>query len=204
MLWLSAVLIAAVSNLDNLAAGVAFGMRDTRIAAAPNVVIAAVTMAATAGAMTSGRALSRVLPPSLAAALGASIISAIGIWTVLASLQFVRLPASSSEPGRGRPQSSRRLLTVKLDRKKAISLHQALVLGVALSLNNAVTGAGAGVAGISPLATTLLAGALSLICVGGGSRVGLSLGRLVGGRWASLIAGLILLGVGAMILSGTG
>jgi putative Mn2+ efflux pump MntP len=37
VLWLSAVLIAVVSNLDNLAAGVAFGMRDTRIAAAPNV-----------------------------------------------------------------------------------------------------------------------------------------------------------------------
>jgi putative Mn2+ efflux pump MntP len=88
VLWLSAVLIAAVSNLDNLAAGVAFGMRDTRIAAAPNVVIAVVTMAATAGAMTFGHVLSRVLPPSLAAALGASIISAIGVWTVLASLQL--------------------------------------------------------------------------------------------------------------------
>jgi hypothetical protein len=32
---------------------------------------------------------------------------------------------------------------------------------------------------MSPLATTLLAGALSLICVARGSRIGLSLGRLV-------------------------
>jgi putative Mn2+ efflux pump MntP len=102
VLWLSAVLIAVVSNLDNLAAGVAFGMRDTRIAATPNVVIAAVTMAATAGAMTSGHALSRVLPPELAASLGASIISAIGVRTILASLHDVRLPASS--PGRGSGQ----------------------------------------------------------------------------------------------------
>ena len=30
MLWLSVVLIALVSNLDNLAAGVAYGMRGTR------------------------------------------------------------------------------------------------------------------------------------------------------------------------------
>jgi putative Mn2+ efflux pump MntP len=59
-----------------------------------------------------------------------------------------------------------------------------------------------GIAGVSPLATTLLAGALSLICVGGGSRVGLSLGRLVGGSRASVISGLILLGLGAMILTG--
>jgi putative Mn2+ efflux pump MntP len=67
-----------------------------------------------------------------------------------------------------------------------------------------LTGLGAGVAAISPSATTLFAGALSLICVGGGSRVGQSLGRLVGGSWAPLISGLILLGVGATILAGYG
>ncbi len=201
---LSAVLIAVISNLDNLAAGVAFGMRDTRIAAAPNLVIAAVTMAATAVAMTSGRAVSGVLAPSFAAALGASIISAIGIWTVLASLYAARLPAGSPEPGIDHRRSARFLLSGELSRRKVISCREALTLGVALSVNNAAAGVGAGVAGISPLATTLLAGALSLICVGGGSRVGLSVGRLVGGRSASLISGLILLGVGATILSGAG
>ena len=86
MLWLSAVLIATVSNLDNLGAGVAFGLRETRITAVPNAVIAALTMTATAAAVISGRALSGVLPASLAAALGASIISAIGAWSLLAAL----------------------------------------------------------------------------------------------------------------------
>jgi putative Mn2+ efflux pump MntP len=182
VLWLSALLIAAVSNLDNLAAGVAFGMRDTRIAVGPNLLIAAVTMAATAGAMTSGHALARVLSPSLAAALGAAIICTIGVWTVLASLHDVRVSA----------------------RDKVITCREALTLGVALALNNVAAGVGAGVAGISPLATTALAGALSLICVGAGSRVGMSLCLLVGGRWASRISGLLLLGLGAVILSGAG
>jgi putative Mn2+ efflux pump MntP len=85
-----------------------------------------------------------------------------------------------------------------------ISCRKGLALGVALALNNAAAGLGAGVAGISPLVTTMLAGALSLICIGGGSRVGLSLGRLVGGSWAPLIPGLILLGVGATLLYGGG
>jgi putative Mn2+ efflux pump MntP len=200
VLWLSAVLIAAVSNLDNLAAGVAFGMRDTRIAAAPNVVIAVVTMAATAGAMTFGHVLSRVLPPSLAAALGASIISAIGVWTVLASLRAVRLPARSPAQGGGRFRGGRYLLGGEIERKKVVSCRQALLLGVAFALNNAAGGA----VGISALATTLLAGTLSLICVGGGSRFGLSLGLLVGGGWASLLSELILVGVGAAILAGVG
>jgi putative Mn2+ efflux pump MntP len=48
MLSLSAVLIAAVANLDNLGAGLAFGLRETRITAVPNAVIAALTMTATA------------------------------------------------------------------------------------------------------------------------------------------------------------
>ena len=128
-------------------------MRDTRIAAGPNLLIAAVTMAATAGAMTSGHALARVLSPSLAAALGAAIICAIGVWAVLASLHDVRVSA----------------------RDTVITCREALALGVALALNNAAAGVGAGVAGISPLATTALAGWLSLICVGGGARVGMSL-----------------------------
>ena len=87
---------------------------------------------------------------------------------------------------------------------QGLALRDALVLGAALSLNNLAAGVGAGISGIPPLATTLLAGALSLVCIGGGSRGGLSIGRRLGGRPASLIAGVILLGVGASIISGIG
>ena len=83
-------------------------------------------------------------------------------------------------------------------------MRDALVLVAALSLNNLAAGVGAGISGIPPLAPTLLAGALSLLCIGGGSRGGLSIGRRLGGRPASLIAGVILLGVGASIISGIG
>jgi putative Mn2+ efflux pump MntP len=202
--WFSVVLIAVVSNLDNLAAGVAFGMRGARIAVGPNVVIAAVTMAATAAAISFGGALRGVLPQSLAAAVGASIICAIGVWTVAGSVRPLRFSAGSRERGIGRVGGGRYPLSGELAGQQVISLREALALGVALALNNAATGVGAGVAGVSALATTLLAGALSLICVGGGSRVGQSLGRLVGDRRASLLSGVILLGVGAAILAGAG
>jgi putative Mn2+ efflux pump MntP len=195
VLWLSAVLIAAVSNLDNLAVGFAFGMRDTRIAAPANVVIAAVTMAGTAGAMTSGRALSRLMPPAVASVLGSLIIIAIGAGTIVASLHAVRRPATAPVPGRARLRPDR-------VENEVMSGRKALALGIALSLNNVGSGVGAGVAGVSPLATTLLAGVLSLICVGGGSRVGWSVGRIVPGQRAPLLAGLVLLGVGAATLSG--
>ncbi|MBV9165103.1 MAG: manganese efflux pump [Solirubrobacterales bacterium] len=191
MIWVSAVFIAAVSNLDNLAAGFAFGMRGRGITAAPNLVIAAVTMVATAGAITFGRALSHLMPHDVASALGALIIIAIGGATIASSLHTVCQPTSDRR-SRRRPGGT----------SDAISSREALVLGVALSLNNVGSGVGAGVAGVSPLVTTALAGVFSLICVGGGSRTGSSVGRLVGGWPAPIIGGLVLVGVGTAILSG--
>jgi putative Mn2+ efflux pump MntP len=96
VLWLSAMLIAWVSNLDNLAAGFAFGMRDRRVMLMPNVVIALVTMAGTAVAVGFGRALSRLLPVAAASAVGSLIIIAIGAGTILASLIALRRSAGVS------------------------------------------------------------------------------------------------------------
>lgn len=195
VIWLSAVLVALVSNLDNLAAGLAFGLRDRRVAATPNAVIAGMTMAGTAAAMTSGEGLSSLMPPSTASAVGASIIIAIGVGSILSS------PLLLSGPAR-----VRHLAGDEGDHavRERVSLREALVLGVALSLNNVASGVGAGVAGVSPLATTLLAGAFSLLCVGGGSRLGWSVGRVFIGEQGPLVAGLLLIGVGAAVLSGAG
>jgi putative Mn2+ efflux pump MntP len=182
-------LIAAVSNLDNLAAGVALGLRGTRIAPAPNVLIAGVTMAGTACAITSGHALAALLPPSVAGSVGAVIIVSIGVMTVVASRSPVREPTT----GLGRlPRTS-----------DMLSWRAAGLLAIALSLNNVGTGVGAGIAGIPPLMTTLLAGALSLCCVGGGSQVGRLAGTLVG-RHARLVAGLGLVCLGGAMLAGAG
>ncbi|MBV8958574.1 MAG: hypothetical protein JO087_07385, partial [Actinobacteria bacterium] len=68
-----------MSNLDNCTVGVAYGIRDRRIAAIPNLIIALLTMAATAGAMTFGRELSMLVAPAVASALGTAIIIGIGV-----------------------------------------------------------------------------------------------------------------------------
>jgi putative Mn2+ efflux pump MntP len=176
-----------MSNLDNLAAGIALGLRGTRITLAPNVLIAGVTMAGTAGALTSGHALARLLPQSVAASVGAVIIVSIGVMTVVTSRSPVREPAAGV--GR-RPGSS-----------QTLAWREAVPLAIALSLNNIGTGVGAGIAGIPPVTTTVLAGAFSLLCVGGGSQVGRLASPLVG-RHARLVAGLVLACVGGAMLGG--
>ncbi len=197
MLSISVILIAAVSNLDNFAVGVAFGMRGQKIAATPNVIIATVTMAGTGSAIASGHWLSRLLPSTVASALGSLIIITIGAWTILGSLTTPRAP--------GGVEAHRSVsLPRNQDGNNDISPRDAVVLGIALSLNNVGSGIGAGVAGIPLVTTTLLAGAFSLLFIRGGSHAGRSAGQRLLGPRAPLAAGLLLLPVGSAMLAGAG
>ena len=169
-------------------------MRGTRIPIAANLVIAALTMAGTAGAMTFGHAVSHLVAPSLATDAGSLIIIGIGMGTAVGSIRALRAPVGA--------ETDRHASSGSHGGNREISCCAAVPIGVALSLNNIGSGVGAGIAGISPVATTLLAGAFSLICVGAGSRVGWSAGRAVAGRQAGLVAGVVLVGVGAAAMLG--
>jgi putative Mn2+ efflux pump MntP len=185
----AALLIGVVSNVDNLGVGVAFGIRGARIGAVSNLIVAGITTAATAAAVTSGHAVSQRLPSGVAAWLGPLIIIVIGIATVLASAGPPRPPGDAHAPW---PDP--------LGVDRIVSWRAAIVLGAALSLNNVGTGVGAGVSGVPAVATAVSAGLLSLVCVGGGSRVGGAFGRVLLGRHAPVIGGVLLLAVGAAML----
>ncbi len=191
MPWLAPMLIGAVSSLDNLGAGVALGIRGTRIGAMANLIVATITMGATAAAVTCGHALSKLLPSSVTGWLGPLIIIAIGIATFVPPARAPRSPDSASA------HWDERCHPPDVD---VISPREAILLGVALSMNNLGTGVGAGVSGIPALATTVSAGLFSLVCVGGGSHFGRTFGRHVLGPRAPLIAGMLLLAVGAAML----
>lgn len=86
---------------------------------------------------------------------------------------------------------------------EVISYREALVLGVALSLNNVGSGIGAGVADVPLLPTTVLAGLFSLLCLGV-RIIDRAILRSSGpGRSRALISGLILVVLGSAMVSGT-
>jgi putative sporulation protein YtaF len=189
---LAALLIGVVSNLDNLGVGVSFGIRGTRIDAMANLIVAGITMAVTAASLTCGHVLSKILPSAVTGWLGPLIIIAIGFGTALPSARTSRRSAPSQVPSgaSGRPR----------DVDDIISWREAIVLGIALAVNNLGTGVGAGVSGIPASPTIVSAGLLSLAALGGGARFGRRFGRLVLGRYAPLIAGMLLLAVGTAML----
>ena len=190
--WPAALVIGAVSNLDNLGVGIAVGVRGTRIGAMANLIVAGITMVATAAAVTCGHLFSKLLPAAVTRWLGPLIIIAIGIATVRSPVQAPRPPDRANAPWCKCCHPP--------DVDNVISRHEAIVLGVSLSVNNLGTGVGAGVSGIPALATTVSAGLLSLACVGGGSHFGRVFGRLVLGRHAPRIAGMLLLPIGLAML----
>ena len=192
--WPLVLLIGAVSNVDNLGVGIAVGVRGRRIGALANLIIAGITMAATATAVTCGHLFSKLLPSVVTGWPGPLIIIAIGIGT---------LTTSAAAP---RARDGARAAWVRWryrpDVGPVVSWREATVLGVALSVNNLGTGVGAGVAGIPALATTVSAGLLSLACLAGASYFGIVFGRFVLRRYAQLVAGMLLLAVGAAMLPG--
>jgi putative sporulation protein YtaF len=186
------VSVGAVSNLDNLGVGVAFGIRGRRIDAIANAIIAGITMTATAAAVIFGQNLLGVTPAVARGWLAPVIVIGIGTATVLTAA--VGSPRRSGARIRPDARDHGRETAGIMSRREAV------VLGVALSVNNLGTGVAAGAAGLPGLAATTSAGLLSLACLDWGSRCGTTLGRLAFGSRAQLVAGLLLLAVGTAML----
>lgn len=197
MLVLAALLVAVTSNLDNLAVGFSYGLRSLPVSLSSNAVIAGVTLVATWLSVDLGRLARHVLPGNALGLLGGGVLILIGGLT-LRGAQVEGRPGAG-----GRAAPSRRALTLLLHPEARSSSRlgpgEALLLGLALSCNNLVLGAGAGVVGASSLLTALLSCAVSLLCVGGGSRAGLAAQRRLGGAVPSALAGLFLVLVGCLV-----
>jgi putative sporulation protein YtaF len=161
---LSTVALAVAANLDNLALGVAYGVRGRRVPPAANLLIAVISGAGTGLLMLGGSAVGRCLPPRAADALGGLVFVALGGYGLadaarrrrtgrVAETPFARLerPAAEAEVIRGR---------------------EAALLGLALAFNNMAAGVGAGLSGLpAPLTSALVTG-LSLAAITCGWQAG--------------------------------
>jgi putative sporulation protein YtaF len=202
--WLAALIFGSVSNVDNLAVGLAFGLGARRISLAPNAVIAAITMLSTGASLVFGDELAQRVPSFVGPVFGGAIVAGMGVWTLATSL--VTMPNSCADPS---PPSTTPGVGNALDRTvsgrdEVLTSRRALPLGLALAVNNLGAGVGAGLAGVPPLTTTVIAGVLSLAAIDWGSRVGRALSARTVGRWAPFLSGLVLLWTGIAMSSRLG
>ncbi len=190
MSLVTSFLIAGAANLDNGGVGVAYGLRKIRIPIGPNLLIAAI---AAGGALVFGLIGERaatLLPLWADNWIGAFVIIGVGVWVLVGDAMARRVPKGAFAGVLAEPA------TADADHSGDISLRESLLLSVALGINAWAGGLGAGLLGLGLWPVVVGVGVMSMLMLSVGVSLGSEvLGRLLGTR-ATLMAGLLLIGIG--------
>ncbi len=196
------LLVLAIStSLDSLGVGVIYGLGGIRIRVASHLCICAVMMAITWGAVAAGNEVSTYLPEAVARGIGAISFSVTGIWILL---PLMHKKPGIAAPGRDVPidraVSPVDLLkdpeTADVDGSRTIELKEALLLGIALSVNNIFGGMSAGVLHINPFEMAALSVIFNVICLLSGQGVGAHFYATNLGRHAQVVSGIMMISLG--------
>ena len=188
--------IGLSANLDNLAAGIAYGVRRIRIAPGPNALMAGIALLFSAGSAWVGQYIAHFLSERTANLIGAVLLMGIG-------LRFMLPPKPAKPRPPPRPAAHASLTEILHDPERAdfdhsgdISIVEALVLGVALGFNCLTNGLTAGLWKLDALAVGASCALFSFFTI----VLGVAIGRKFGNNWlearSGLIAGLIMLLLG--------
>jgi putative sporulation protein YtaF len=202
----SLILLALAVSLDSCTVGFTYGLRKVKIPFKSIFIIAFCSGAALFISALLGNLISSALSPELAETIGGAILIGIGIWAVL---QLLRSNQSSDEEQQEKMlvkfeiksiglviQILKKPMSADFDHSGTITGIEAIMLGMALSLDAFGAGIGAAMLGFSPISLAAAAAIMSSIFVYGGMKAGI---LLSGYNWVqklSFLPGLLLIIVG--------
>ncbi len=219
--YIPLMVIALAVSLDGCSVGMLYGVRRIRIPLLSLIVISLCSGLIIWCSMKAGQLVTTWLPPEAAKAAGAGILVAIGLWAII---QFFLQNRTSTTIEQEQAtvvaiRSERRaILHIELrklglviqilrspsiadmDRSGNISVWEAALLGIALSLDALGAGIGAAMVGYHAMGTALLIAAASGLFLALGLRMGKFAARLRWMRRLSLLPGLLLVTMGIMKL----
>ncbi|HLS34808.1 MAG TPA: sporulation membrane protein YtaF [Bacillota bacterium] len=173
-------LVIAVS-LDGFGVGISYGMRNIHV---PFIGISIITLCSGIVvflSMTLGNYVINFIPSYYTSFFGGIILILIGLFVLL---NTIIQKAKTNKKLNHRLKSFQSLKTViqtpekaDLDKSGVISIHEALLLGIALALDAFGAGIGAAFIGYSPLLTTLLIACMSGAFLFTGLQIGLLLSK---------------------------
>lgn len=197
---ISVLLLSLAPNLDNMAIGLAYGAKKISVPLKSNLAIALFSGLATFVSSLFGNLLSNYIPNYLGNVIGGSIVSIMGIYTIInAILEKIRnkkiqdsnhIYIDSIKAVMKDPSIADR------DYSGDISLKESILLGIALAVNCLGTGFGAGMTGVNIFILTAIIGFFSLFTIYFGALIGKRYASKLLGDKATLISGLLLLFVG--------
>lgn len=209
--------LAIAVSLDAFSAGMMYGIRKIRIPLPSIFIVSLCSAFVLFGSMAVGSLFSGLLPERAAKWIGAAILIAIGAWAIVQ----MRLSARREQEAEDRPERAAKEQTLlqweirqlgliiriwkkpseaDVDRSGVISAAEALLLGFALSLDSLGAGVGAALLGFPPVATALVIGAASGLCIGAGVKLGFLASGLSWAGKLPLLPGCILIIMGILKL----
>ncbi|MFY4774632.1 sporulation membrane protein YtaF [Metabacillus sp. RGM 3146] len=206
MISLQLFILAIAVSLDSFSVGFTYGLRKTKIPGKSIFIIACCSAASLLAAMFIGHALIAVFPESVTKELGGYILIAIGAWVLI---QFF-LPEKEHIPDEDEKtifnleikslgiviHILRRPSCADIDKSGAINGIEALLLGLALSLDSFGAGFGAALLGYSPIVLSISVAVMSSVFLIMGLRSGRLFSALSWLEKFTFIPGILLILIG--------
>ncbi|MGG3432692.1 sporulation membrane protein YtaF [Heyndrickxia coagulans] len=203
---LSILLLALAVSMDNFSTGFTYGLRKMKIPLKSLLIIAVCSGASLFLSVLFGKSLLHWIRPETANRIGGVILILIGGWVMI---QFFRSnDEKEEEPGEKVVLNFeirflgvvihilKKPMSADFDRSGAITGIEAVMLGIALSLDAFGAGIGAGIMGYSPFLLSFLVAGMSFLLVSSGIRLGMLFSRLQWIRKISFIPGVLLILIG--------
>lgn len=201
--WLLVLGFAISSSIDNFGVGMSYGVSKIKIGTGANLMIALIAFVFSIAGILFGKYIIKIIPGTLSTVVAALFVLIIGVRIILITLMAKRNPKTQKAPNvQTKRNSINRYLDdpshADKDQSGEISMVEALVLGVAVSMNALTNGLGAGLMNLSPFAVSFSAALFSFIAIWSGGRLGERVAnvKMFGwnlGQFSTLISGGILL-----------
>ncbi|PTM58114.1 sporulation membrane protein YtaF [Desmospora activa] len=211
----SLLLLAVALSLDSFGAGITYGLRQIRIPILSIVIIALCSGCMIVLSMMAGQWLSRWLSPEVSDGMGAGIMIGIGLFALWnASRKKTETDKKDPIEASMGEKANQRVFTLEfrtlgyvvqilktptaadMDRSGTISPVEAVMLGLALSLDAFGAGFGAALLGFSPWLTAVMIAVVNSLFLIAGMRAGFRLYQLQWARTAAYLPGILLMGIG--------
>ena len=210
---LSLILFALALNMDALGTGVAYGMRKIIVPFSSMLIISLTSVVAITISMQAGRLLAHTFSPVFAHRLGGTILLCIGIWILI---QSVKERQSTSERLEKTDYNTPKVIQIRIsslglviqilreptkadfDSSGIISPREALILGVALSMDAFGAGFAVSLFGFSLFLTATVVGIGHILLTYLGLFIGKSVTNTRFGHHFSTLPGCILILLGLL------
>lgn len=169
-LYLSLILLAFTLSLDSCSVGLTYGLRSVRIPLRSIIIIGMCSAAVMLVSMGIGHMIAKIFSPVIATRIGGLVLIGIGIWVLY---QFFR-SEKKEEPKQEEKvwkleiaslglviQILRKPTVADFDKSGTISAGEALLLGIALSVDSFGAGIGASLLGYAPAMMAILVAVMS-------------------------------------------